>query len=378
MKEAGLRLLIRLLAFAAALGRGRRPPPDPATVRRIVVLQMSGIGDLLLITPALRALHRLYPGARIDLITYKLAHAAFLLRLPYMGRGCEFPLFDLRLKRLWSSRFWRDLNRPIAFLREEPCDLYVSFHHTWLLQWYLLELWVAVRSGARFTVGIRPDFLGEGGVFDRSLPESLLAGRHYRPFFLDVVGLLGEAGGDLATDCPLEPAEVEAALQEIRRRLPGRRKVLCFHVGASHAAQLWPIDRFQELARRCEKDGHGVLLIGSREERRLTDQVAAVLPAGAVWNAAGETSVVQMAALIAASDAFVGNDSGPMHVAIALRRPTVGLIGPGAPRYHRYEPGEAVILRNPASFDIRHEKNAAYPWRITVEEVHAQARALLE
>lgn len=377
MIEKVVLAVMAILNVAVRVRRGRRNPPGPDSVRRIVVLQMSGIGDLLLITPALRALHRLYPGARIDLVTQKLAHAALLLRLPYVGRGCEFPLFDLRLKRLWSPGFWRELDEPIAFLREEPCDLYVSFHHTWLLQWYLLELWVAARSGARFTVGIRPDSLGERGVFDRSLPESLLADRHYRPFFLDVVGLLGEAGRDLATECPLEPAEVEAARGEIRRRLPGRRKVLCLHVGASHAAQRWPLDRFQELARRCEKDGQGILLVGSREERRLTDQVAAVLPEGAVWNAAGETSVVQMAALIAASDAFIGNDSGPMHVAIALRRPTVGLIGPGAPRYHRYEPGEAVMLRNPVSFDIRHEKNAAYPWRITVDDVYAQARALV-
>lgn len=377
MKEAALRFCMRLLAMAVALRRGRRLPPEPATVRRIVVLQMSGVGDLVLVTPALRALHRLYPEAKIDLITHKLDHASFLFRFPYVRRGCGFPLFELELKRAATAAFWRGLARPIRFLREEPCDLYVSFHHTWLLQWYLLELWVAARSGARFAVGIRPDFLSGPGIFDRSVPESSLGERHYRPFFLDIVGLLGDAGKDLATEFPVTSAEIDQARTRIRQGLPTCSKVVCLHVGASHRAQLWPIDRFLELARRCQQEGYGVLLIGGRNERGLTEQIEAGLPSGTVLNVAGQTSLSEMAAFIAASDLFIGNDSGPMHVAIALRRPTIGLIGPGRPRYHRYDPGEAVMLRNPEAFDILNEKNSPYPWTITVDEVYARAKALV-
>ena len=377
MKAVLIGWLIRLLSLGAGALRGRRSPPAPASVRRIVVLQMSGVGDLLLITPALRALRKLYPEARIDLITYKLGNAAFLFRLPNMGRGCEFPLFDLEVNRAWTPSFWRGLARPIRFLRQEPCDLYVSFHHTWLPQWYLFELWVAARAGARFAVGINPNHVGGPGVFDRAVPESLLGDRHYRPFFLDVVRLLGEAGDDLAMECPLEPDEVRQAKDRLARSLPECRRILCLHVGATHAAQVWPIERYHKLARRCCEDGYGLVLIGALNERAQTDEVARGLPPNRVLNVAGATTLFEMAAFIAASDLFIGNDSGPMHVAIALRKPTIGLIGPGLARYHRYDPAEAVMLRNPVVLDIRNEKNRIFPWVVTVDEVYDKARALL-
>ncbi|TAJ07297.1 MAG: glycosyltransferase family 9 protein [Nitrospirae bacterium] len=377
MKELLVRTLIRLCSSVAQAVRGWRALPDPRSVHRIVVLQMSGVGDLLLITPALRALHRLYPEARIDLITYKLENAVFLFRLPYMRRGCEFPLFELELRRIWTPAFWLGLDRPIRFLRQEPCDLYVSFHHTWLSQWYLFELWVAARSGARFAVGINPDCVAGSGVFDRALPESQLGDRHYRPLFLEVVGLVGEAGNDLATEFPLEPAEIQQARDQVRQAMPDRHRMVCLHVGATHAAQLWPIERFLDLARRLQAEGDGIVLIGTKEERSLTEQLAGSLPPGAVLNVAGMTDLFQMAAFIDVADLFIGNDSGPMHVAIARRRPTIGLIGPGRTRYHRYAPDEAVILKNPLPFDIRDRKDAAFPWAITVDEVYAAARNLL-
>lgn len=377
MKGGLVRWLIRLLSLGAQVLRGRRPPPAPASVRRIVVLQMSGVGDLVLITPALRALRRLYPEARIDLITHKLENAVFLFRMPRMGRGCEFPLFELEVKRAWTPSFWRGLAGPIRFLREEPCDLFVSFHHTWLPQWYLFELWVAARSGARFAVGINPDYLDGPGVFDRALSESLLGNRHYRPFFLDVVRLLGDAGDDQSMEFPLDPDEIRQARDRIVQALPECRRILCLHPGATHAAQVWPVERYRELARRCCVDGCGLVLIGTRGELVLTDEVARGLPPERVLNVAGATTLFEMAALIAASDLFIGNDSGPMHVAIALRKPTIGLIGPGRMRYHRYDPEEAVMLRNPVAFDIRDAKDCVYPWAVTVDEVYDKARALL-
>ncbi len=370
-------VLIRLLSALSQIARGRRSPPVPESVRRIVVFQMSGVGDLLLITPALRALHRLYPMATIDIVTYSVQIAAFLFRFPYAGEGCEFPLFDLELRRIGSVPFWRTLMKPVRFMRKTPVDIYISFHHTWLPQWYLLELWLAVCSDARFRVGINPDYVSGHGVFDRSVPESLLDGRHYRPFFMDVVGLLGDGGKDLTTECPLEPQEIEAARDRIRRAVPTRHRVVCLHVGATHLAQLWPVDRFKELAKRLVVDGFGIVLVGARDEYVLTEQVVEGLPHGSYLNTTGTTDLFQMAALIDVAHLFIGNDSGPMHVAIARRRPTIGLIGPGKPRYHLYEPDEAVILKNPISWDIADRKESCFPWAITVEEVYGKARELL-
>ncbi len=377
MKDRSVRRLIRLLSALSQIMRGWRTPPVPESVRRIVAFQMSGVGDLLLITPALRALHGLYPMATIDIVTYSVKNAAFLFRFPYVGKGCEFPLFDLELRRMGSVPFWRALMKPIRFMRREPVDLYISFHHTWLPQWYLLELWLAVCSKAKFRVGINPDYVSGHGVFDRSVPESLLDGRHYRPFFMDVVGLLGDCGKDHTTECPLEPQEIEAAWDRIRRAMPTRHRVVCLHVGATHSGKLWPVDRFKEVAKRLVADGFGIVLVGTHDEYVLTEQIVEGLPQGSYLNTIGTTDLFQMAALIDVAQLFIGNDSGPMHVAIARRRPTIALIGPGIPRYYRYEPDEAAILKDPVLGGARVHKNAVFQWSITVDEVYEKARELL-
>ena len=385
MTAATARVLARALAASSRTARARVTPPAPDGVRRIVVLQMSGVGDLLLITPALRALHRRYPGARIDLVTYRLANAPFVFRLPYAGRGCEFPLFDLRLRDVWRASFRRALRGPVAFARAEPTDLWVSFHHPWLPQWVLLELWLAARSGARFRVGVTPDWLPGPGVFDRALPESRLGDRHYRPFFLDVVGLLGAPGDqacgeppkDVAAEFPLEAHETAAARARVAGALPGRRPVVCLHPGASHVAQRWPADRFRDLALRLVADGCGIVLIGTDAERRVLTPLLAALPPGTWLDGVGGTSLIDAAALVDASDLFIGNDSGPLHIAVARGRPAIGLVGRGQPRYYGYEPGEAVILINPGDPGPDRGKDHAIDWRLGVDEVHAAARRLL-
>ena len=380
MKAVAIQAAIRLVSAAAHFGRGLRNPPDPETVGRIVVFQMSGVGDLLLTTPALRALHRLYPHARIDVMTYRLGAGAFLFRLPYVGRGCECPLFDLELKRCWTPAFRRAWADPIRFLHDEPVDLYVSFHHTWLPQWYLLELLLAARSGARFRVGINPDIVTGAGVFDRALHERELGGRHYREFFLDVVGLLGDAGKDIATEFPLMEEERREAAVRIRLGIPERTRTVCLHVGASHASKQWPLERYIGLAKRLEERGCGVLLVGAASERVWTDQIARALRPGSVLDLAGRTSLFELAACIDQSSLFIGNDSGPLHIAIARRRPAIGLIGPGQPRYVGYDPAEAMILQDgtprPAYEGIAH-KEAPWLWKIGVDDVFGAAMTLI-
>lgn len=381
VKSLFLRTLISTLSALASVARGPHALPDSDTVRRIVVLQMSGVGDLLLITPALRALRQRYPHARIDLLTRRLDNAAGLFRLPHMGKGHEFALFDLELRRLWTPFFWRTLGRAIRFLRQEPCDLYVSFHHPWLLQWYLFELWVAARSGARFRVGINPAFVHGAGVFDRALSESQLADRHYRFFFLDVVGLLGDAGKDAAMEFPLQPEEIEEARTWIRAALPDRERIVCLHTGASHPAKCWPQDRFAALARRLVEEARcGLVFVGSPDEAPLVRHIAAGLPASSYVDAAGRTNIFQLGALIEACTMFIGNDSAPLHLAVARRRPTIGIIGPGDARYYRYHPDEAVILKDDPGVSTGHVialKETVWAWRMSVEDVFAHAVRLL-
>lgn len=377
--EALAAALIRTLSTVVGTAKAGRTVPDPRSVRRIVVCQMSGVGDLLFMTPALRALHALYPAAGIDVITYNPSHAAFLFRLPYVRQHCRFRLFDIRLGRFWTSSFRKALEEPIRFLRDPVCDLFVGFHWSWLPQWTLLELWMAWRSSARFSIGVNPPEAGRRSVYDRFLPESRLGDRHCRDFFMDVVGLVGDGGKDLSMEFPLLPEEIEAARQRLRSTLPLCPKVVCLHPGATHAYQRWPVEAYVELATRLQAAGCGIVLVGTGQERSLTARIASALRADAVLDAAGTTSLFELGALIHASDLFIGNDSGPLHIAVARRRPAVGIVHRGSdPRFYRYHPEEAVIILDagPSGWGMK-DKEVIREWGISVDDVWSKVRTLL-
>ena len=107
---------------------------------------------------------------------------------------------------------------------------------------------------------------------------------------------------------------------------PGRRPVVCLHLKSARAEKDWPLDKLRELARRL--DNRGVRVIGLERIQKL--DTPGVVDADGL-------SLPRAAALIAACDALVGPDSGPMHLAAAVGVPCVALFGPTDP---------AVILKH--------------------------------
>ena len=91
----------------------------------------------------------------------------------------------------------------------------------------------------------------------------------------------------------------------------------------------WRADAFADVARSLLQQKLSVVLIGSEGERGLCEEIARLAPG--VVNLAGETSLSELAALISRAAICVTNDSGPMHLAVALGRPVVSVFGPTDP-----------------------------------------------
>jgi lipopolysaccharide heptosyltransferase II len=102
------------------------------------------------------------------------------------------------------------------------------------------------------------------------------------------------------------------------------RKVLAIAPGASWAWRRWPIENFAEIARRAAARGWHVWVLGAPQEKPYADAIAAQAPVRDFTPPALGDLVYQ----IAAASVFLGNDSGPLHVAAALDVPAVGLFGP--------------------------------------------------
>lgn len=120
---------------------------------------------------------------------------------------------------------------------------------------------------------------------------------------------------------------------------------VAMHVGAGAAAKCWPLDRFRELVGRAPL--RAVLLAGPAELERHGGTLPAQL-AGHAWVVA--PPLAALAGLLAEARAFVGNDSGPAHLAAAVGCPTLALFGPTCPeQFAPRGPRVRTIRRNPLS-----------------------------
>ena len=106
-------------------------------------------------------------------------------------------------------------------------------------------------------------------------------------------------------------------------------KLLTMAPGTIWETKRWRSEGFAQVAQHFMREGFCVALIGSARERAACEAVAAASP-GAL-NLAGETTLSELAALIRRSTICLTNDSGPMHLAVALDRPVVSIFGPTDP-----------------------------------------------
>ncbi|HEY4328574.1 MAG TPA: glycosyltransferase family 9 protein, partial [Phycisphaerae bacterium] len=131
-----------------------------------------------------------------------------------------------------------------------------------------------------------------------------------------------------------------AAEKSADQLLAGRTDFIAVVPGARWATKRWPMARYVELVRKLLAAGETVVLIGSPDEKPLCDAIAqgAGISAGgsksgAIINLGGRTLVAVMAALLSRAKLVIGNDSGPLHVAVALGKQVVGLYGPTPPEF---------------------------------------------
>jgi ADP-heptose:LPS heptosyltransferase len=96
------------------------------------------------------------------------------------------------------------------------------------------------------------------------------------------------------------------------------------HPGSGGSARDWPPERFASLAGSLAGEGVMVLVTGSAAERPLVDRVISTCGSGVI-GAAGVFDLHELAAMLSACSLFVGNSSGPLHLAVAMGTPVVGL-----------------------------------------------------
>ncbi|MCB9473251.1 MAG: glycosyltransferase family 9 protein [Candidatus Delongbacteria bacterium] len=268
---------------------------------RVAVIHTAFLGDVILLTPLLDALHERLGASDVALLTTALAAPLFRddprvsLLLPYDKRGADKGLAGI----------WRLGMR----LRDFRPDLLISAHRS------LRSALLARLSGAPRRIGYRSAtgrwLYTETVTDDRSLHECRR-----------ILALLGMDHDALPTlhDDRAERTRVRQLLRERGLRWP-----VALAPGSVWATKQWPPHHFRSLARSLVERGVPVVLLGGPGERELCAGIAAELPD--CHSLAGELGLRESFQLLRRCCAAVVNDSAPLHLSQAAGVPTFALFG---------------------------------------------------
>ncbi|OGT35292.1 MAG: hypothetical protein A2W28_08415 [Gammaproteobacteria bacterium RBG_16_51_14] len=280
---------------------------------RILFITLSNIGDAIMTTPVLQALHQIYPDATIDIVGDRRSGQVFQY-CPYRG---TLITKDKRAGFIGSVRFLQEL-------RKTKYDLIVDLRTDGFA--YLL------RARARLTK-------------QRANKDKLHAAEQH----MSVINRLRK---DLSIPAPtlwLDESD-EIFANKILAVLPGA-DWLTIGPGCGGPEKVWPGERYRELAERCSGLFDAVILVGGQGDVKYADIIKDGLTRKYL-DLCGKTDLLQVAAVLKRSRIYIGSDSGLGHIASAVSTPTISLFGPGSPERYRPWGRQSVWIRG-ADNDIR-------------------------
>jgi ADP-heptose:LPS heptosyltransferase len=312
-----LKMIDRLIGAIAVFCLPRPRAVALTEPNRILLIRPGGIGDAVLLLPAIRALHAKFPGCDITVLAEKRNGAIFSL-CGLVGRTLLYDhLPDLR-------KAFRD-----------SYDVVIDTE-----QWHRLSAVFARFTGAPVLIGFATN--GRRRLFTHTIEYS--HDTYEAESFLSLLVPLGCSAAALDETPFLEVPE--AAIQRADDLLASldTRPFIALFPGASIPERRWGGDRFRDLAQRLSRHALPVVAVGGGGDAVAGEMIVAD---GLGLNLAGKTSLAETAAVLRRSSLLVTGDSGLLHMAVALAVPTVSLFGPGiAKKWAPRGSGHYVLNKN--------------------------------
>jgi ADP-heptose:LPS heptosyltransferase len=277
---------------------------------KIAVLRANAIGDFIFALPALEALRVAHPKAEIVLLARRW-HQRFLKDRPSpVDRVIVVPPCEGVSDEVPESKDACDLQTFFSKMRAEKFDLAVQIHGGGRYSNPFV-----LRLGARRTIGLKsPDAV----PLDDWIPYVYFQSEIVR--YLEVVSLAG------ASPVSLEPAVnvTQNDVIESMECLPAvRAPMVVLNPGAGDGRRRWPPESFSAAGDALAGIGATIIIHGAQHEGNLVDAVASGMKT-APFKVTG-LSINGLAGLLSRADLVISNDTGPLHMAAALKTPTVGI-----------------------------------------------------
>jgi lipopolysaccharide heptosyltransferase I len=352
--------------------------PGVAPFKSVLIVRLSAMGDIIHTLPAASLLRQAFPHATLGwLIEERWSELLCAPRHPRSGeRSAQRPLVDrvhtvdiARWRRaLLSFKTWQQLSASLGALRDVQYDAVVDF------QGAVRSVLLGRRSGAPVVYGdAKPRESAARMFYTRKV---LTTGTHV----VEQAVMLARAVVPDADISALTAAQVEFPVDpEAEAKiaaLVAESKFVILNPGAGWGAKMWPAERYASVARELGKDGLRSLINHGPGEEKL----AMAVEAGSEGAAQKiSCSVSELISLTRRARLLIGGDTGPMHLAAALKIPVVAIFGPTNPARNGPFGTQSIVLRSAGSTTdhTRHREPEQGLLQITVSDVVAAARKLL-
>lgn len=290
---------------------------------KILVIKLRYIGDTVLLTPAFRAIKAKHPDSFVSALVNDWT-APLLRNNPYIDEVIPFHRREAKGGGA-LSRVYFQLSFLLG-LRKKRFDLVIDLTDS------DRSAIAAFATGAPRRIGFNDEGRWRGHLLtDIVRPDG---GLHIVDYHFGALRAAGipPAGRELFLD--IDPADLKAVDRFLAENGIGAGDFrLLIHPGARWKGKCWPPARFAELAERLSAARKAQVILATgpdAEERAILDAMRKVMTVPYVVFPPDE-GLLRFAALCARCSLFVGNDSGPMHIAAAAGIPVVGLFGPSLP-----------------------------------------------
>ena len=294
-------------------------------LKRVLVIRLDVIGDVVMTTPFLRELRRNLPNAWITLVVDPLVYD-LVENCPYVDEVFTYACkgnkfigsfqrywrgFRLAFRHLWPRRF------DLAILPRWDVDIYTGT--------FLAYLSVASRR-VGFSEKASNQKRSYSQSFDRLLTHTLSNWdpKHEVLKNFDLLRFLGGKVQSNEMEIWLNPEDDAFAEQALKSHgIQPQELLIGFVPGAGHPKRMWPLANFLDVGDWLKEEYHArIVVIGGQGEESLGQELLWQLD-GAVINTVGQTTLRQTAAILKRCHLYVGNDSGLMHLAAAAKVPVV-------------------------------------------------------
>lgn len=297
------------------------------TLTKILVIDVAGIGDLMLAVPAIRALRKGYPSSYIAVLTSP--------RCVDILKGCPYINDIFTLKSL-------------IYLRKMRFDIAVNLYQLFSFLGAIKIMWLLRFIKPKITAGRNTD--GKGNFFMFKVADSLnnLTYRHEVEITLDLVTLIGAKLDGTHLELWLDKYEQGKADALLEVYGIQQNILVGLNPGSYQSPKRWDVKHFAKVGKYIiDRYNAAILIFGDCKDKLIADRLSSNINNRCIV-LAGKLNLKYTAAIISRCRLFITNDTGLMHIAVALGVPVIAIFGPSNPdRFGPYDrtDGKYIVIR---------------------------------